>query len=83
MIAVVHFIPPANDASLRLTDCYILSDHNEFDTVCFLGVECGIFLLGQSKIEDISSIVPTTMMSGQIKSDKINFYLTMITVLGR
>jgi hypothetical protein len=48
-------------------------------------VECGILLLGQTKIEYVSGIVPNEVRDDirEIKSDKINpwLYFTMITVL--
>jgi hypothetical protein len=81
----VYFIPPTNDISLCPANSYVLAHDNELDTVCFLGVKCGILLLGQTKVEYVSSIVPNEVHDDirEIKSDKINpwLYFTMITVL--
>jgi len=64
LICIKLSIPSTDDASLGLSNCDILADNDELDTVCFMGMERSILFLGQTKVEDVSGVVPKMTSGG-------------------
>ena len=58
-ITVKH-IPTTDDLSLSLTYGNIVADDDKLDAIRLVGVRRGVLLLGQSKVEDIASVVPSS-----------------------
>ncbi len=51
-------IPTANNLALGLTDSDVITYYDEFDAVCLVGVKCSVLFFGETKVEDITSIIP-------------------------
>lgn len=50
-------LPTANDLALGSTDGNVIADYDKFDAVRLVWVKSGVLLLGETKVENIASVV--------------------------